>query len=427
MTDKVSHWKAGLMYCLTSLFLFFEMGVQVSPSVMTSQLMHSLNIGVIGLGFLSGCYFYSYTAMQIPSGMIFDRFNPRLVIVCALLICGLGCISLGLAPNTAFAALGRLLTGFGSAFAFVSVLVITADLFPARHFATMTGVTQMMAAFGAMSGQLPAHALVDAFGWRGTFYTFAIISFILASAVWVFLRYQKASTISEASSHSPLAKIKVIIKQPQTWLVALYACLLWAPMSTFASLWGVPFLQKVDELTASQAAMICSFMWLGLALASPLLGYLSSNLISKKQGLYLSALLGCIAFASILLFHLPSYALAILLFLSGAACSGQMLSFAVVKNQNRPDSVASAIAFNNMAVVISGAIFQPLTGYILHAFAGYGPSQQYRLGLTLVFIAYAIGLILATVCIKPKETKHPNYLTIIERGLGVCFKTFRTK
>ena len=391
-----------MMYFLTSLFLFFEMGVQVSPSVMTSQLMHDLNVSVLGLGIMSGCYFYSYTFMQIPSGMLFDRFSPRLVIVAALLICSLGCLSIGLAPNVTFAALGRLLTGFGSAFAFVSVLVITADLFPSRYFATLTGVTQMMAAFGAMSGQLPVHWLVDSVGWRGTFYVFSAASFVLATAVYLLLRYRKKKKPVKATvSQSSFGKIKTIAKQKQTWIVALYACMLWAPMSTFASLWGVPYLQHVDGLSAGQAAFVCSFMWLGLALASPLLGYLASTVWTKRQALAISALLGCAAFALILFVKMPAVTIAILLFLAGAACSGQALSFTVVKNQNPDDCVASGIAFNNMAVVISGAVFQPLAGFILHLFAGMG-SKQYQYGLSLVLIAYAIAFVLALLFIKPR-------------------------
>ncbi len=397
----MSFWKAGLLYFLTSLFLFFEMGVQVSPSVMTGQLMHDLNISVLGLGVMSGCYFYSYTLMQIPSGMLFDRFNPRLVIVAALLVCSLGCLSIGLAPNVMFAALGRLLTGFGSAFAFVSVLVITADLFPSKYFATLTGVTQMMAAFGAMSGQLPVHWLVNSLGWRGTFYIFAMASFVLATAVWFLLRYRKKQVKAVDNAQSSLGKIKTIAKQKQTWIVALYACMLWAPMSTFASLWGVPYLQHVDGLSAGQAAFICSFMWLGLALASPVLGYLASTILSKKQALSISALLGCVAFALILFLKMPAVVIAGVLFLSGAACAGQALSFTVVKNQNPDDCVASGIALNNMAVVISGAVFQPLAGFILHQFAGMG-SKQYQYGLSLVLAAYVIAFVLATVFIRPR-------------------------
>ena len=84
--------KALLLYSLVSMFLVFEMGVQVSPSVMASNLMHDLNLSAYALGIMSGVYFYTYTLMQIPSGLLFDRFKPKIIIVCAITICSSGAL-----------------------------------------------------------------------------------------------------------------------------------------------------------------------------------------------------------------------------------------------------------------------------------------------------------------------------------------------
>lgn len=401
--NKLSVQKAFLMYFIASLFLFFEMAVQVSPSVMTTQLMHDLQIGVFGLGFMSGSYFYSYTLMQLPSGLLFDRFNPRLVIVASIVACVLGCIFLGLSTSLILACIARILMGFGSAFAFVSVLVVTADLFPSKYFATLTGITQTLAALGAMSGQLPIHILVDALGWRETMFTFAGIGLVIAIMVYYFLRYDRKPEVVElALPQKASGHFKAIITSQQTWYIAIYACLLWAPMSAFTSLWGVPFLTNVDHLSAEKAAFFCSLMWLGLAVASPLLGYLSTQFSNRKAGLIISAGLGLIAFAIILFVQVNPLSLVILLFLAGAACAGQALSFTLVKENNSPKVVASAIAFNNMAVVISGALFQPLVGWLLRIFSAdivFG----YRAALSVVLLAYGVGFLMA--CFLVKEPK----------------------
>lgn len=231
----LSMGKALIMYFVVSLFLFFEMAVQVSPSIMSTQLMHSLSIGTFGLGIMSGGYFYSYTLMQIPSGIFLDRFNPRYVIVISVLVCTLGCLLLGLANNFILACLARLLMGFGSAFAFVSVLVVTANLFQEKYFATMTGITQMLAAFGAMSGQLPVHFLVDNMGWRKTIFLFVAIGLLIAIGIYYVLRYER-QTLDVSKKPPPqyfFADFKRIIMSRQTWFLAAYACLGWAPMSGF--------------------------------------------------------------------------------------------------------------------------------------------------------------------------------------------------
>lgn len=418
---NLSNWQAISMYAIASFFLFFEMAVQVSPSVMSSELMHDFNIGSFGLGIMSGIYFYTYTAMQVPSGVLFDKYNPRLVITLSVLTCTLGTLLFGLANNVYVGCLARLLMGCGSAFAFVSVLVVTADLFKSKYFAAMTGVTQMLAAFGAMSGQMPISALVLNIGWRNTLLILALIGLILSIIVWQFLNYERSTTTQSFDGAQIKASLKKILTQPQSWYVAFYACLLWVPMSSFASLWGVPFLATVDHLSQNTAAFLCSLMWLGLALASPLLGILSTGVKNRVMPLAFSALVGGIAFGLILYGNFSPLILGILLFMAGAACAGQALSFAVVKENNTHAEKATAIAFNNMAVVISGAIFQPLIGKLIESgrsdITTYYNVSHFRQGLLIVFCAYAIGFLVALFFIKePKETSETEVANEVQQS-----------
>jgi MFS family permease len=401
-----SNWKALLLYSIVSLFLFFEMAVQVSPSVMSGQLMQDLHLGAFSLGIMSGIYFYSYTAMQIPSGFLFDKYNPRLVITISILVCVLGTILFANATNVYTGSLARLLMGSGSAFAFVAVLVVTADLFKAKYFATMTGITQMLAAFGAMAGQLPISILLAHIGWRHTLLVLAAIGGVLAILVWKLLKYERKNLTAVANTASvpTRSSLNKILAKPQTWYIALYACLLWVPMSSVASLWGVPFLTSVDHISQTSAAFLCSLMWLGLALASPLLGVISTSLGKRVSPLAISALIGAIAFGLFLEFNFSPWILGVLLFFAGVACSGQALSFTLVKENNAPEIKATALAFNNMAVVISGAFFQPLIGKIIDAgqtsIPGIYAASSFKNGLLIVLMSYLVAFIVAALLIK---------------------------
>lgn len=409
---NISTPKALSMYIAASLFLFFEMALQVSPSVMAFQLMHDLSIGTFALGIMSGCYFYTYTLMQVPSGRLLDKFNPRVIITISISICCLGAILLSVANGVIIACAARLLMGFGSAFAFVSVLTVTADLFKSKYFATLTGVTQMLAALGAMSGQLPISLVVHHLGWRDSMQAFAGIGFVLAVLIFGYLRYERSAPSTNLSEYNipPSHPIREIISNSQTWYIALYACLLWAPMSGFTSLWGVPFLVKVDGLSHTSAAFTCSLMWVGLAVASPLLGHISTKFSNRKLPLSLSALFGAIGFGLVLILHLNAFWLAIALLVAGAACAGQALSFALVKENNAKTIIATAIAFNNLAVVISGAIFQPFIGWLLKVFP-FGVEADYRLALSVIFLTYLVGFIIAILFIKDpfKAGKSNNF------------------
>lgn len=373
MTPKTTA-RSYLVFSLVALFLFYEMGVQVSPSVMTHELMRAMNIGAVGLGIMSGVYFYTYTAMQIPAGLLLDRFGVRYIVLIALIICAVGASLFGFSSSILGGSLARLLMGFGSAFAFVSVLAVAEQWFPARHFALLAGMAQLFAALGAIGGELPMAFSVEQLGWRETMFVLAGISLILAVFIVIFVK-APACKMSQPVHHCDQKILKglgSIFANKQTWFLAFYAFLNWAPMAAFASLWGVPYLQAQYNFSNSQAAFLVSLMWIGIGLGSPIIGYLSDLIGRRNVLLQSSALIGLAASAAIL--YAPSLTeveVGILLFLLGVACSGQVLSFAVVKDNAAHHQRATAIAINNMAVVAAGALLQPLVGLLLNQHASW--------------------------------------------------------
>lgn len=398
LSTNPSFGKALLIYIAVSLFLFFEMGVQVSPSVIAQDLMRDLTISALSLGFMSSVYFYTYAAMQIPSGLLFDRISPRKIIFIAIMICAIGLSLFGSANHVYLACIARLLMGIGSAFAYVSVLVMASRLFHSKWFSMLAGITQALAALGAMAGQMPISVLVDALGWRHTMYLLSVMGVILAF-VTLFLVGRHGHPSVEAKPTHVKASLSVIISQPQTWFIAAYACLLWAPMSGFASLWGVPFLQSLDGLSKNEAAFYCSMMWFGLAVGSPLFGLLSTMLKNKVLPLTLSAGLGILAFAAIIEITLSGFVLGFALFVAGFACAGQALTFSLVSENHAENVRGAAMAFNNMAVVISGALFQPLIGWVIER------SHHMESGVSMILVAYVVGFFISLMLINNSLTR----------------------
>ena len=389
--------RAIIVFVLVALFLFYEMGVQVSPSVMTHQLMHALNLSTVGLGFMSGFYFYTYTIMQIPAGILLDRFGVRQIVATALLVCAAGCAIFGFSHSIVGGSLARLLTGFGSAFAFVSVLAVAERWFQAKYFALLAGITQLFAALGAMGGQWPLAFSVHAFGWRDTLFALALISLIIAALVGVYVKEPPQSWRKECQhcDQSIRKNLKSILTSRQTWFVWIYALCNWAPMSAFASLWGVPFLVHVYGMTTLEAASFSGLTWIGIGIASPLIGYFSDYIKQRKVILIATPLIGLIC--AWLIVEDPGmshFTLGALLFLMGAACSGQVLSFAVVKDNAPQNAKATAIAINNMGVVAAGVIVQPLVGILLKLY------HHYQTALVVLPIVFAISLVLAVLAIK---------------------------
>lgn len=406
---------AILAYLLAAAFLCYEMALQVSPSVMTQDLIRDLGIDASGLGFIASVYFYSYTVMQIPVGLLFDRYSARLLITFAVFICACGALFFGLTSTLALAALGRFFMGIGSAFAFISVLVVAARYFPARFFALLVGIAQCLAALGAMMGEWPFALAVEHSSWRHVINVMGITGVALAILCWVVIRDRAAPhTKADEEKFDVMKSLRLIVTEPQTWWVGLYAFASWAPITAFPSTWGVAYIAKRYAITNSKAAAAVSMIWIGLAAASPVIGWLSDRIGRRNILLQVCGFIGLVATLAIL--YLPNvsfYVLYVLLFAFGIATAGQIISFAVVKDNNRPQVTATAIGFNNMAVVAGGVVFPYLVGNLMKnhwdgALLNNVPVYSvgdYQISLIVVPICFAITLISSLFFIKETNCK----------------------
>lgn len=364
--------QAIIAYALAACFLCFEMALQVSPGVMTQDLMRDLAVDARGVGLITSAYFTSYTVMQIPVGLLFDRYSVRWLISFAILICSMGAIFFGMTHSLFFAALGRFFMGFGSAFAFISVLIVASQWFEARFFALLVGIAQCLAALGAWSGEAPFAVAIDLHGWRAVINGFAMVGMVLMVLCWLAIRdKQPADSLLDADSKhiDTQHSILEVIRSSQSWWVALYAFACWAPITVFPATWGTAYLVQRFNVPRSEAAWAVGFIWIGLAVASPIVGWLSDRIGRRNVLMQFCGALGATSSLLILFNHrLPFVAMYPLLFVFGVACAGQILSFAVVKENSKPQVRATAIGFNNMAVVAGGMIFPYLVGWLLHQF-----------------------------------------------------------
>lgn len=400
---------AIFIYLLATIFLIYEMALQVSPSIMTKQLMIAFGIDAKRLGIMASFYFYSYTLMQIPVGILYDYYGPRLLISLSLLICASGALFFGMTNSLYLAALGRFCMGIGSAFAFIGVLVVAIHWFPSHYFAFLVGVAQLLAAFGALGGELPLAALVNQFGWRTIMTLSGIIGILIALLCAFIIRDHPTSRTIKKPKHHIWKDLKKILHSSQTLWIALYAFSSWGPITVFAALWGVPYLMLKYQISNIYAAFACGMIWVGLGLMSPLFGWLSDRLGRRCILLTISSCLGLIgSIFAIYVPGIPFWLVSIFLFMMGLASAGQILTFALVKDTNKRSVIATAIGFNNMAVVIGGALFQPLVGYILDLlWTGQSKGgipiysiQNYQIGLIIVPFCFLIAMVISLFFIR---------------------------
>ena len=161
---------------------------RVAPAGMTAELSRAFELSATGLGNLSAFYFYSYVAMQIPTGILADRWGPRRLLSAGALVASLGTVAFALAGGLPWAGAGRLLIGASVAVAFVGMLKLAGHWFAPRQFALATGMALFCGIVGAVFAGVPLRLLVSAFGWRAVMLASAGLTFAVSAAIWVVVR-----------------------------------------------------------------------------------------------------------------------------------------------------------------------------------------------------------------------------------------------
>ena len=405
---------AAVICILASCFYMYEFILQVSPAVMTNQLVNDLGLNAITLGTMAAFYYYSYTPMQLPAGFLFDRFGPRRLLTVAVLTCAVGAFLFGSTTNIATASAGRFMMGMGSAFSFIGTLVLISRWFPSRYFAFLTGLVELMSCVGAIVGETPLTIAVDHWGWRQTIIFLSVIGVILALLIWLVVRdspevVSKGHKFQPTSKKSILQSFHQVAANSQTWFIALYSFMVWAPITAFAALWGVPFLVVAYGISTKAASTACTMIWLAIGIGCPLLGWWSDKVNLRGMPLKFAASLGIIGLIPVIyLPHLPLFWLYICLFLFGLAASGQSLAFGVVKDNNHSSVAGTAMGINNMATVAGGALFQPVIGIFLHlnwngSYHNGSPFysvENYRKAFIILPFCYLIALLIGKFLIR---------------------------
>ena len=403
---------AYFIFFLAATFYLYEFVLQVAPSVMAAPMMRTFHVTAEGFGIISAFYFYAYAPMQLPAGLLFDRYGPRKLMTAALVLCSIGSFFFASTDSVITASLGRLLIGTGSAFSFIGVLVLLSRWFPAQHFAILAGIAQAMSSAGAMFGEVPLAALINAIGWRQASFILAAIGLFLAILLWFFIRdypHQPTQSMPTHRFRDEWQRLTEVCRRAYTWQTGAYACAIWTPIAVFAVLWGVPYLQEKYQISVIAASGMCSMIWLGIGIGSPLLGWLSDRCESRRLALGVSAVFGLIA--TLMLLYVPGVSIGwmnAVLFMLGMGAGGQTVSFAVVKDNNPAHLVGTAAGFNNLSVLVGGAFFQPLVGVILHhssiAHVVNGVSTYavsgYQTALLVMPCSYLLSLLLVIFVIK---------------------------
>ncbi|MBA2652993.1 MAG: MFS transporter [Tatlockia sp.] len=356
-----------IVWTIAAGFFFYKYLIQVSPSVMTTDLMKAFNVNGAGLGNLSAFYFYAYLIMQIPVGVMLDKYSPRLLTTAAIFICAISTYVFSQTDTLWLACISRAFMGAGAAFAAVSCFKLASLWFSPKKFAFVSGLFMAAAMLGAIGGQMPLSLLVQQFGWRMALELISLAGIFLGLIYFITIRDKPitphtAAIISDVKSDS----FTSIIKNKQTWVLSLYSGLAFAPVSVFGGLWGVPFLETAYSLSRANAALAISAIFMGFAVGAPFLGWLSDFMGRRKPILFIGTFVAFLCLSMVIYgsnLTLPS--LIFLLFAFGFGTSGFFTSFAMIRELFPIFLAATVLGIMNTFDSVCEALYEPLVGAFL--------------------------------------------------------------
>ena len=362
----VSPRHALVAFSLGTLFFGYAFVQRVSPSVMTTELMREFAVGGAALGSLSAFYFYAYASIQLPVGMLTDHFGPRKLMSFAAGLCALASVGFALSDSVLTASIGRAFIGGTVAFGFVGTLAIAAYWFRPAQYAMLAGVLQTVGMCGAIFGQAPLRQLVEAIGWRNSMHLLALVALLLGLALFLLVPMRSSEQKQRREGVGILRGLRAVTVNPQTWICSLIGFGMAASMLAFGGLWGVPWLGTVRAYTTAEAAGITSMLFVGWAIFSPLSGWASDRMGRRNPILRAGALISLLSLACLIYLTPKSTALLMaLVFVLGAGGSAMTVCFGSVKELNDLNYSSTSLGLMNMCIVGSGAVMQPLIGWLL--------------------------------------------------------------
>lgn len=384
---------------------FFQ---RFAPAGIAQDLAAAFQTSAASLGVLAATYFYVYTLMQVPTGILVDTLGPRRILLLGGLVAGGGSLLFGMAQSLDAALAGRTLIGLGVSVVFIAMLKIIAVWFEEHRFATIVGLSMLVGNLGSVLAGAPLSALAQATGWRGVFVGVGIVSLALGALSWILVR-DRAHGSDAGAPHVPkfdrtviLTGLLRVLRNRATWPAVAVNAGLSGSFFAFGGLWATPFLTQGMGMTRDAATAHLSLYFAGFAVGCLLVGSLSDRIRRRKPVILVSAhIYGAIWLVWLAGLVLPPFASYALFGLMGLTTASFTLSWACAKEVNPPALSGMSTSVANMGGFLTGALLQPAVGWImdrrwdgtlLDGVRIYTP-EDYRWGLLLIASATWLGAV----------------------------------
>lgn len=394
------HGLGSFLIVLIPIMLAFSLSqfFRSAQALLAGPLREELAVTPEQLGLVAGSFHFGFALMQIPVGVLLDRYGPRLTNGVLTILTVVGAVIFANAQSVLGLMVGQAVIGVGCSAAFMSALVLAARWTAPEKFAAASGLIVSFSLMGVLASATPLATMVEAYGWRVVYYGLAAIALIAVVLDFILVRDNPPRHAAHAqrgeSVTDVLRGMMSVWSNRQVWLLSGVAFFSYPTILTVRGLWGGPYLHDVFDLGAVEVGNILLVMTIGMIIGPPIYGQLSRMMPDKSRGLIVFAVLVGSAACLLQAFFGPlgtGIAMGLLL-LHGFLGSSATLNYAASRKAVAEHQIGRALTTINLATFGGLFFLQGIAGLIVGHYEA-DPAAGYK----AMFIFLGCGLAVAGI------------------------------
>ena len=389
-------WLVGLLVYLVA--VFHRSSLAVAGLAATDR----FDITAAQLATFTMLQLLVYAGLQIPVGLLVDRFGPRSVLLTGTLLLTGAQVGFALASTYGLALLARVFVGMGDAMTFICVLRLVSTWFPGRRIPLITQLTGTFGQLGAIGAAVPMTWALRELGWTTAYLVAASLGVFLAAALLVVVRdaphalHLRGPAMSLSAVRESLAASWA---HPGTRLGFWMHFVTQFSATALSLLWGYPFFVRGEGVSPSVAGVLLTIMVVAVMCTGPLLGWLVGAHPWQRSTTVLTIVASIVTVWTVVLAwpgDAPLWLLVVLVTVVGVGGPASMIGFDVGRTSNPDERLASASGIINQGGFLASLLLVIAIGVILDwrtpgDSAAYGPSA-FRWAMSAQYVLWAVGL-----------------------------------